>query len=122
MKTLIRLEEIGEFLFSIYLFSLLPYPWWFYPLFFFAPDLSMLGYLISPRFGAITYNLIHHKAIALGLFAAGSLLHFPIISLFGVLFLGHSSLDRVLGYGLKYTDSFNNTHLGIIGRSQTQFN
>jgi hypothetical protein len=43
MKTLIKLEELGEFLFSIYLFSHLPYPWWLYPLFFFAPDLSMLG-------------------------------------------------------------------------------
>jgi hypothetical protein len=122
MKTLIRLEEFGQFLFSIYLFSLLPYPWWFYPLFFFAPDLSMLGYLISPRFGAVTYNLIHHKAIALGLFVVGALSHIPVISLMGVIFLGHTSLDRVLGYGLKHSDSFNNTHLGIIGRSQTQFN
>ena len=57
MKTLIKLEELGEFLFSIYLFSLLPYPWWFYPLFFFAPDLSMVGYIAGPRLGAITYNL-----------------------------------------------------------------
>ncbi|MFN0216732.1 MAG: DUF4260 family protein [Saprospiraceae bacterium] len=24
--------------------------------------------------------------------------------------------DRALGYGLKYTDSFSNTHLGIIGK------
>jgi hypothetical protein len=118
MKTLIRLEEFGVFLFSIYLFSLLPYPWWFYPLFFFAPDLSMLGYIGGPRLGAITYNFIHHKAIALGLFAAGALLHVPVISLCGVLFLGHSSLDRVLGYGLKYNDAFNHTHLGAIGRSQ----
>jgi hypothetical protein len=118
MKTIIKLEELGEFLFSIYLFSLLTFPWWFYPLFFFAPDLSMLGYILNPRFGAIIYNLIHHKAIALGLFVLGSLLHIPIISLVGVIFLGHSSLDRVLGYGLKFSNSFNNTNLGVIGRSQ----
>ncbi len=118
MKTLTKLEELGELLFSIYLFSLLPYPWWFYPLFFFAPDLSMVGYIAGPRLGAITYNLVHHKAIALGLFVAGAFLHIPVISLFGVLFLGHSSLDRALGYGLKYGDSFNHTHLGTIGRSQ----
>ncbi|MGA2505758.1 MAG: DUF4260 domain-containing protein [Anaerolineales bacterium] len=118
MKTLIKLEDLGEFLFSIYLFSLLPYPWWFYPLFFFFPDLSMLGYLAGPRLGAITYNLIHHKAIALGLFVAGIFLHVPVISLLGVLFLGHSSMDRVLGYGLKFSDSFGHTHLGAIGGSQ----
>jgi hypothetical protein len=28
----------------------------------------------------------------------------------------HSSLDRVLGYGLKYPDAFQNTHLGRIGK------
>jgi hypothetical protein len=118
LKTLIKLEEIGVFLFSIYLFSLLSYPWWVYPLFFFASDLSMLGYIGGPRLGAISYNLIHHKAIALGLYVAGAFLHVPVISLIGILFLGHSSLDRVLGYGLKYGDSFNHTHLGAIGKSQ----
>ena len=118
MKTLVKLEELGEFLFSIYLFSLLPFPWWFYPLFFFVPDLSMLGYLAGPQFGAITYNLIHHKAIALSLFAAGSLFHIPVMSLIGVVLLGHSSLDRVLGYGLKFSNSFNHTQLGVIGRNE----
>jgi hypothetical protein len=29
---------------------------------------------------------------------------------------GHSSLDRVFGYGLKHEDAFQNTHLGRIGR------
>jgi uncharacterized membrane protein len=116
MNKLIRLEEIAEFFFSIYLFSLLPYAWWVYPVFFFAPDISMIGYAISPQVGAVTYNLVHHKAVSLGLFAAGMLLHIPLLSLIGVLCLGHSSLDRVLGYGLKHTDSFQHTHLGIIGQ------
>lgn len=30
---------------------------------------------------------------------------------------GPSSFDRVLGYGLKHEDAFQNTHLGVIGRS-----
>jgi len=32
--------------------------------------------------------------------------------------LGHSSFDRVFGYGLKHEDAFQNTHLGRIGRSK----
>ncbi len=118
MKTIIKLEELGMFFFSIYLFSLLSFPWWVYPLFFFAPDLSMVGYIGGPRLGAISYNLIHHKAIALGLYVVGIFLYMPVISLIGILFLGHSSLDRVLGYGLKYGDSFNHTHIGTIGNSK----
>jgi hypothetical protein len=28
----------------------------------------------------------------------------------------HIGFDRMLGYGLKYSSSFNDTHLGRIGR------
>ena len=120
MKTLIRLEEFGFFLFSIYLFSLLQYPWWYYPLLFFAPDLAMLGYLAGPRPGAIVYNFVHHRGLALIYYLAGMLLAVPVLALVGVILFAHSSLDRVLGYGLKYADSFGNTHLGRIGRAQAE--
>lgn len=78
----------------------------------------MIGYAISPQAGAITYNLVHHKAVSLGFFAAGMLLHIPLLSLIGVLCLGHASLDRVLGYGLKHVDAFKHTHLGMIGQAE----
>jgi len=29
---------------------------------------------------------------------------------------GHSSFDRLCGYGLKYVDDFKHTHLGWIGK------
>ena len=116
MKTIIRLEELGLFLFSIFLFSLLSFPWWYYPVLFFLPDLSMLGYLGGPRLGALIYNLVHHRALALLLYVIGTLLPSPALALVGVILFAHSSLDRVLGYGLKFTDSFANTHLGRIGR------
>jgi hypothetical protein len=57
MKTLTKLEELFQVLLSIYLFSLLPFAWWIFPLFFIAPDLSMIGLQASKRFGAITYDL-----------------------------------------------------------------
>jgi len=100
MKTLTKLEEFAQLLFSIYLFSRLPFAWWIFPLFFFAPDLSMIGLLAGKRAGAIIYNLFHHKAIALTAYAAGSMLGFPVLSLIGVLMLGHSSFDRVCGFSL----------------------
>jgi ABC-type nitrate/sulfonate/bicarbonate transport system permease component len=118
MEKTIKLEELAQFLFSIYLFSLLPFAWWVYPVFLFAPDLSMVGYLAGPRVGAIIYNLIHHKAISLALIVLGFLLALPVVSLAGVILFGHTSLDRVLGYGLKYPDSFRHTHLGMIGQEK----
>jgi len=120
MRNLIKLEEFFLFLLSIYLFTQLDYAWWWYALLFLAPDLGMIGYIISPRVGALTYNLLHHKAIAVALFLIGAWLSVPPMQLTGVIILGHSSADRVLGYGLKYPDAFKHTHLGWIGRGNTQ--
>jgi len=120
MRNLIKLEEFFLFLLSIYLFTLLDYAWWWYALLFLAPDLGMLGYMINTRVGALTYNLLHHKAIALALFLIGAWLSAPLLQLAGVIILGHSSADRVLGYGLKYPDAFQHTHLVWIGMRKTQ--
>ncbi len=117
MKFLLKLEEAFMFIFSIFLFSKLDYAWWWYPLLLFAPDLSMLGYLGGTRLGAFTYNFVHHKALSIGLFVAGVILASQPLQLAGLILFGHSSMDRVLGYGLKYTDAFQHTHLGTIGKS-----
>ena len=71
MKNLIKLEELSLVLLSIYLFSLLDYAWWWYVVLFLVPDLGMLGYLFNTRIGAITYNLVHHLTVAIGLYLIG---------------------------------------------------
>jgi hypothetical protein len=116
MKNLLKLEEAFMFGLSIFLFSKLDYAWWWYPALILAPDLSMVGYLMNTRVGAMTYNFIHHKALGIGVFVLGVLLANQLLQLIGLIIFGHSSMDRVLGYGLKYPDSFQNTHLGVIGR------
>ena len=117
MKNSLKLEELLLLGLSIILFTGLDYAWWWYALLFLTPDLSMIGYLWDPRFGSWTYNLVHHKGVAVALYVLGYLLGFPTLQFAGTLLLGHSSFDRILGYGLKYPDSFQNTHLGIIGKS-----
>jgi len=116
MKNLIRLEEAAMFLLSIYLFSLLPYAWWWYLVLILAPDLSMFGYAAGPRVGAICYNLVHHKGVAILIYMMGAYLHNDVLLLAGAILFGHSSMDRVMGYGLKYPDNFKHTHLGQIGK------
>lgn len=116
MKTLLKLEGLALFGLSIFLFSQLGYAWWWYPVLFFAPDLSMIGYLGNTRTGAIVYNVVHHHAVSLGLYVLGFFLALPVLQLAGVILFGHSNLDRMLGYGLKHSDSFQNTHLGVIGK------
>lgn len=116
MKNLIKLEEFFMFGFSIFLFSKMDFAWWWYPVLLFTPDLSMIGYIINPQIGAWTYNFIHFKGVGLSVYVFGIAIANPVLQLAGIILFGHSSMDRVLGYGLKYPDSFQHTHLGMIGK------
>jgi hypothetical protein len=117
MKTLLKLEELFLALLSFDLFLRLDYAWWWFLVLFLAPDLSMIGYLLNPQWGARIYNFVHHQATAITLFLLGNFLHMQWAQAAGLIMLGHSSFDRVLGYGLKYPESFQLTHLGMIGRA-----
>lgn len=115
MKNWIRLEEAALFLLGIFAFTQLDYAWWWFPLLLFTPDVSMIGYAVSPRVGAVTYNFVHHKAVTLLVFGLGVWLGVAWVQLAGVIMFTHTNMDRVFGYGLKYPDSFQHTHLGMIG-------
>ena len=78
----------------------------------------MLGYVFNNRVGAFTYNLFHHRAVGLLVAAAGFLLHQEVMITVGILLFAHSSFDRMMGYGLKYNDSFNHTSLGWTGKKE----
>ena len=114
MKTVIKLEELAMFAFSIMLFTTTDYAWWVFPALILVPDIGMLGYLGGNTIGAFSYNLFHHKGLALLILAAGIWLEWPSIELVGTILFGHASMDRILGYGLKYETGFKNTHLGTL--------
>lgn len=116
MKTLIKLEEAAQLCLALVLFNQLPFAWWWFPALILLPDLSMLGYLVNPRVGAYAYNVFHHKAVAIAIGVLGIFLGSQVLMLAGIMLFGHSAMDRLFGYGLKYTDEFANTHLGRIGQ------
>jgi len=117
MKNLIKLEEAGILIISILLMYKLNIhlPWWLYFILFLSPDIGMMGYIINTKIGAITYNIFHHKAIGVVLLILGIQQSNEYLLLAGLLVLAHSSFDRILGYGLKYSDNFKHTSLGNLG-------
>ena len=117
MKFLIRLEELALFGLGVAAFALLDLPWWLFVVLLLAPDLGAAGYLVGPRIGAALYNLVHHRGVALLVYAAGQATARQPLTLAGVILFAHSSLDRVFGFGLKYADAFQHTHLGWIGET-----
>jgi hypothetical protein len=116
MKTIIKLEEATMFLLSIFLFSRLHFAWWWYALLILTPDSSMIGYLVNNRVGATCYNIVHHKGIAILVYISGLYLQNETVQFAGLILFGHSSMDRMMGYGLKYFEGFAFTHLGMTGK------
>lgn len=118
MKTVIKIEEFGLFLFGIYLFNQLDYVWWWFLVLILVPDLSMIGYVFGNKSGAFLYNLFHHKGIAILVYLAGIYFTNGLVQLTGIIMFAHSSMDRMMGYGLKYETGFKYTHLGEIGKKE----
>lgn len=116
MKHLLQAEAIVPFILSVVLLNLLPvhFAWWAWILLFLAPDMGMIGYVINNKVGAFVYNLFHHQLVAVIVWGIGLLLQQPFVEMAGLILLGHSSLDRLLGYGLKRSEGFKFTHLGVM--------
>ena len=117
MNQLIKLEELGQFLFAVFLFNQLDYPWWVFLACILLPDLSMLGYLINTKIGAWVYNFFQHKLLGLLVLMVGIWYEHDLLSVTGVVLFAHAAMDRVFGYGLKFQDDFKHTHLGWIKKS-----
>ena len=112
MKTTLKLEELAQFGLGIYLFSLLPFAWWWFLALLLTPDIGMIGYAFGRKAGAFSYNLFHHKGVAIGLYLLGVYFQNDILMLIGSILFAHAAFDRILGYGLKYEKGFKFTHLG----------
>lgn len=119
MKITLKLEEVFMFILSLFLFYQLESSWWLFSLFFLLPDIGMLGYLMNEKIGSISYNLLHHKGIALMILLLGYGLNHKELQFAGIIIFSHASFDRIFGYGLKYKHGFKSTHLGEIGNNQS---
>ena len=118
MKQLLQLEELAMLFLGYYAFSLLSFPWWLFFVLFLTPDIGMIGYMLNSKLGAWLYNIFHHKGIAILLFLFGIFYSQEFLQLAGAIIFSHASFDRILGYGLKYENSFYHTHLGKIGNKK----
>jgi hypothetical protein len=94
--------------------------WWLLPAAILLPDLLMAGYLGGTKAGAALYNLAHAYPLPAVLSLVGIDRHEPLALALGLIWLAHIGMDRAMGYGLKYDDHFQHTHLGQIGRSQNE--
>jgi hypothetical protein len=113
-----RLEGLALLAVSVLAYARFGEGWLLFAVLFLTPDLSFFGYLAGPRIGAWAYNLAHSLIGPLLLAAAGGLTGDELFVALALIWLAHIGFDRALGYGLKSSDSFSVTHLGLIGAAR----
>ena len=110
-SVLLRLEGFVLFAVSVSLFFHLGGSLWrFLPLLL-VPDVTMAGYALNVRVGAVIYNAGHTLAVPVALAGAALLTDHPEMVPFILIWTAHIGMDRMLGYGLKYPTYFADTHL-----------
>jgi hypothetical protein len=115
-RLILRLEGFCLLAGSFWAFQAHHAGWALFAVLFFAPDLSILGYLANPRIGAVVYNTVHTTILYGPLAAYGYLSGASVALVVGLIGLAHVGFDRLLGYGLKYPLGFGYTHLGRMGK------
>jgi hypothetical protein len=113
---MLRIEGAFELALALLLYAHVSGAWLTFAVCFLAPDLALLGYLVSARTGALAYNATH-SYIGPAAAALAGLTIAPAVLPYAVIWAAHIGFDRALGYGLKSRDGFRFTHLGRIGHT-----
>ncbi|MGG4265060.1 DUF4260 domain-containing protein [Peribacillus simplex] len=111
VKKFLHIEGLMVLLAMIYIYSLYEFSWWIFLLLILSPDVSMLAYLIDNRIGAKVYNVFHTYNLSIFMILLAIFLKSDTCMMIGSIWTAHIGMDRLFGYGLKYTSSFKATHI-----------
>jgi hypothetical protein len=117
---LLRLEGLAAAALSAAFYARTGASWWLFAALWIAPDFSMLGYLAGAGWGARIYNAIHSYATPATLAVSAIVLRSPVLIPIALIWINHIGVDRLMGYGLKYSTGFGWTHLGRLGKRREE--
>ena len=75
-----------------------------------VPDVSMIGYFINTKIGAILY-IVHHFSLPTILLTICIVFNISTVTPIALIWIAHILMDRGFGFGLKYANDFKETHL-----------
>ena len=113
-KILLHVEGLAVLVLSLYFYWDSQFSWVLFLVLLFAPDISMLGYVVNNRIGARIYNIFHTYTIAIIIIFVGLLFENQTALAIGLIWSSHIGMDRMIGYGLKYPTDFKDTHLNRV--------
>lgn len=111
VNQLVRIEYGLAFLFTFYIYLQSDFSIWLFFILLLAPDITMLGYLINNHIGSTIYNIGHTVIVPMIFLLCFFLFSHDLLLMIAFIWFAHIFMDRSVGYGLKYRDSFKDTHI-----------
>lgn len=111
IRIFLILESVVIFIGALLIYLFLSGNWIIFLVLLFAPDIFAIGYLKNSRIGSIIYNIGHIYVWSIILIVIGILIDLNLLILFSLIWIAHISMDRAMGYGLKYPSDFKDTHM-----------
>ncbi len=117
VRQTLRLESVAMLALLVAAYRITGASWGLFALLFLVPDLAMVPYLASKTAGAAAYNAAHNFVAPAALAGLAMIISSNPTLAIAIIWAAHIAFDRAVGYGLKYSTGFNDTHLGRVGRS-----
>jgi len=111
LRKIISLEYLLAFLVTVFFYWHFEFSFLYFVLLLLLPDITMLGYIVNTKVGALFYNIGHSLVVPAILLIVGFVTVSTTLLMASIIWLAHIFLDRALGYGLKYDEAFTKTHL-----------
>ena len=111
LRNWIKWEYIIGFICIFIMYVYLDYSIIIFFLFLLVPDVSMIGYFINTKIGAILYNIVHHFSLPTILLTISIVFNLSSFISIVLIWIAHILMDRAFGFGLKYANNFKDTHL-----------
>lgn len=111
-KLILHFESLIFLISALVFYQLIGANWSMFFLLFFLPDISALAYITkNKRIGAIIYNMFHNYLLVMILVFFSLYIGDEIWMSYAIILFAHINFDRLIGYGLRYTDVFRVTHM-----------
>ncbi len=110
-KIMLHLEALAVFIATIAIYFNQGFGTLTFVVLLLAPDLAFVVYAMDKKAGIHAYNLAHFVAFPAALIGISIIGDWSTGVQFGLIWLAHITMDRSIGYGLKYTDDASHTHL-----------
>ncbi len=112
VKMALHLEGASVFGIGLYYYALCGFSWTLFFCLFLLPDVGMVGYAVNKKIGALLYNLTHSYIFPIVLLGISLHSNNRDLQSISIIWITHIGMDRMLGYGLKYSTEFFDTHIG----------